>query len=111
MAYVFANTTTSIGSAIIHNLSIRQIVSIDFEFSQPLCDYIAEWLVEDYMEGSNLISFANFGNVQFTSAIAFGAIRYNYSPSDGDIFNIQQNSQLLTSVTIDTGNSVLVQYI
>lgn len=35
-----------------------------------LCEYNAEWIVEDYESGSSLVTFADFGTVSFTGASA-----------------------------------------
>jgi hypothetical protein len=35
-----------------------------------LCEYNAEWIVEDYESGSSRVRFADFGTVTFTGASA-----------------------------------------
>lgn len=35
-----------------------------------LCEYNAEWIVEDYESGSSLVKFVDFGMVTFTGASA-----------------------------------------
>jgi hypothetical protein len=35
------------------------------ETDGSLCQYNAEWIIEDFEEGSSLVSFADFGTVSF----------------------------------------------
>lgn len=35
-----------------------------------LCEYNAEWIVEDFEEGDSLVTFADYGSVEFTDAEA-----------------------------------------
>jgi hypothetical protein len=35
------------------------------ETAGSLCEYNAEWIVEDFEEGSSLVEFADFGTVTF----------------------------------------------
>jgi len=105
---VNASSTTS-GTASINNLTNGQAVSKKLTSSSPLCGQDAEWIVEDYMEGSSLVPFADFGTVTFTSAKASG--NGAYTPSGATITEIQQNNnQVLTSTSL-TGSSVTIKYL
>ena len=46
-----------------------------------LCGENAEWIVEDYEEGSSLIPFANFGTVTFTGVVATTSSGSTVGPS------------------------------
>lgn len=104
---VNASSTTS-GTATINNLTNGQAVSKDLSSSSPLCGQDAEWIVEDYMKGSDLVPFANFGTVTFTSAEASG--NGAYTPSGATISEIKQNNQVLTSTSL-AGSSVTIKYV
>jgi Peptidase A4 family len=69
----------------------------------------AEWIVEDFEEGSSEVPFANFGKVSFTSC------QYTSSGGSGgvsgaDVLDIRQNGQVLTSVSIPSDSEVDVSY-
>ena len=64
-------TTPFTGSAVIENLSNGETVTKSLISLAALCEENAEWIVEDYEEGSSLVPFANFGTVTFTVSIQF----------------------------------------
>jgi len=102
-------TSESEGSATIENLSTGQTVTQSLSSSSSLCEYNAEWIVEDYEEGSSLVSFANFGTVTFSGASA-GTNSGSVGPSGATIIDIDQNNQVLTSSSVGD-DSVTVQYV
>lgn len=59
-------STPFTGSAVIQNLSNGEEVTKAIVSLSALCEENAEWIVEDYEEGSSLVPFANFGTVEFT---------------------------------------------
>ncbi|CAN8101691.1 unnamed protein product [Discula destructiva] len=98
---VVATSKTS-GTATIENLTTGVTVSETFTdvTDGSLCEYDAEWIVEDFEECSttscSLVPFADFGTVTFTdvSAVQSGA---TVSPADAAILDIEQSSKVLTS--------------
>lgn len=96
---VTATSKTS-GSAVIENLTTGKTVSETFSdvSDGSLCEYDAEWIVEDFEEcGStcSLVPFADFGTVTFTdvSATISGSTVY---PSDATVLDIKQSNKVLT---------------
>ncbi|KAJ3826435.1 glutamic protease [Lentinula raphanica] len=68
----------------------------------------AEWIVEDFEEGNSLVPFADFGTVEFTGAAASTSSE-TLTPASGVILDIEQNGQVLTSVST-SGSTVTVQH-
>ncbi|KAJ3880698.1 glutamic protease [Lentinula edodes] len=68
----------------------------------------AEWIVEDFEEGNSLVPFANFGTVEFTGASASTSSE-TLTPASGVILDIEQNGEVLTSVT-SSGSTVTVKH-
>lgn len=103
-------TTKSSGTATVENLSTG--VSETHTFFQglggDLCEFNAEWIVEDFSVNSGLAPFANFGTVVFSNAVASDG-RHTYGPSNATIMDIYQD-QILTSSSV-TRDSVTVSYI
>lgn len=97
---VTATSKTS-GSAVIENLTTGETVSETFTdvSDGSLCEYDAEWIVEDFSECTTttctLVPFADFGTVTFTdvSAVQNGA---TVTPSDATIIDITQSGTVLT---------------
>ena len=99
---VVATSLTS-GSATIENLTTGTTVTKTFTDVTygALCEYDAEWIVEDFSEcttstSCTLVPFADFGTVTFTdvSAVKSGA---TVTPSGATILDIEQSSKILTS--------------
>lgn len=95
------STSTTSGTATIENLTTGKTVSETFTNVEDgsLCNYDAEWIVEDFEEcGSTceFVPFADFGTVTFTdvSAIINGA---TVTPADATIIDIEQSNKVLTS--------------
>ncbi|KZT03723.1 uncharacterized protein LAESUDRAFT_704399 [Laetiporus sulphureus 93-53] len=105
---VTASSTTS-GTAVVENLSTGQTVTEDLTSSYALCEENAEWIVEDYEENGSLVPFADFGTVTFTSATATTSSGGSVDPADASIIDIEQNNQVLTSVTVSS-SEVVVTY-
>jgi len=110
---VTATSTTS-GSAVIENLTTGQTVTETFTdvTDGALCEYNAEWIVEDFEECSDsgsceLVPFANFGTVEFTgaSAVKNGA---TVGTTGATIMDIEQ-SKVLTSCS-STSSTVTCKY-
>lgn len=97
---VVATSKTS-GTATIENLTTGTTVKETFTgvTDGSLCEYDAEWIVEDFEECGNtceLVPFADFGTVTFTdvSAIKSGS---TVTPSSATIIDIEQSGKVLTS--------------
>lgn len=99
------------GVATVENVSTGQTVTHTFtgQTNGNLCEYNAEWIVEDFEMNNALVPFANFGTVTFSGAQATDG-GSTVGPSGATIMDIEQNGQILTSSSI-TSNSVTVQYI
>jgi len=106
-------TSKTAGKAVIENVTKGTTVTHSFsgEGSEgDLCEYDAEWIVEDYEEGSSLVSFADFGSVTFTSASALiGGT--TTSTSGASIIDIEQDSSVLTSCSVPSSSSVKCTYV
>ena len=101
-------TSTKAGTAVITNNSKGKTVSKSITSSSALCEQDAEWIVEDFEEGSSLVPLANWGTVTFTGASA-GTSSGTMSPSGATIINMEQNGRVLTSASA-SGTSVTVAY-
>ena len=107
-ATVTAYSWTS-GIATIENLTNGQSGSKQLNSTYRLCGRNAEWIIEDFEDGNgNMVPFANFDTVTFTDAMATGT--GTYTPNGAKIMDIEQNNQVLTSVSID-GSSLTIQYV
>ncbi|KAI8970725.1 acid proteinase [Trametes punicea] len=106
-ATVTATSTTG-GTATLINHSTGQQVSHTFSGQPALCEQNAEWIVEDFEEGSELVPLANWGTVTFTGASA-GTSSGSVGPSGATIIDLEQNGKVLTSVSV-SGSSVSVEY-
>jgi len=106
-------TSKTGGTAVIENVSTGVTVTHTFsnEGSEgDLCEYNAEWIVEDFEEGSSLVSFADFGTVTFTgaSAVESGS---TVGVSGATIIDIEQSGKVLTSCSTPSSSSVTCTYV
>ena len=107
-ATVTAYSSTS-GIATIENLTNGQSGSKQLDSTHGLCGQNAEWIVEDFSDFyGNEVPFANFDTVIFTDATATGT--GTYTLDGATTMNIEQNNQVLTSVSND-GSSLTIQYV
>lgn len=62
-------TSKTAGTAVIKNVSTGKTVTHTFNggVDGDLCEYNAEWIVEDFEENNALVTFADFGTVTFVS--------------------------------------------
>ncbi|PSR80353.1 protease acp1 [Coniella lustricola] len=64
-------TSEKAGTATVENLTTGETATHTFTAeTDELCEYNAEWIVEDFEEGDSLVTFANYGSVEFTDAEA-----------------------------------------
>ncbi|KAJ0122377.1 protease acp1 [Diaporthe amygdali] len=103
-------TSKTGGSAVIENLTTGTTVTEDFSnvSDGSLCEYNAEWIVEDFEECSSsndcsLVPFADFGTVTFTSASAVKS-GTTVGVTGATIIDIEQNNKVLTSCS-DTSST------
>jgi len=106
-------TSTSAGSAVIENVTKGTTVTKTFSGeTDKLCEYDAEWIVEDFeeCEGSScsLVPFGDFGTVEFTAATATinGA---TVTAAEATILDIEQ-TKVLTSCSA-SGSTVTCKYV
>jgi hypothetical protein len=99
------------GTATVENVSTGKSVTHTFSggVDGDLCEYNAEWIVEDFESNSSLVPFANFGTVTFENAEATSG-KSTVGPSGATIINIKQSNSVLTSSSVSS-NSVTVEYI
>lgn len=77
--------------------------------THPLCEYNAEWIVEAYDEGGDLLPFFAFDTIAFTGASATTADGVEVDTSGATLFDIQR-TEVLTSTTA-SDSTVTVDYI
>lgn len=104
-------TSTSAGSAVLENLTTGKTVKQTFSGeSTPLCEENAEWIVEDFEQGSGLVDFANFGTISFTDcSVSTGS--GSVGVSGATIIDIEQNNKVLTSCSTSGSSTVTCQYV
>ncbi|KAL7944144.1 peptidase A4 family domain-containing protein [Trichoderma barbatum] len=96
------------GVAVIENVTTGKKVSKSLTSSYALGGQNAEWIVEDFEEGSSLVSLANWGSVVFTGATASTG-KSSLDASTASVIDIRQSNQVLTSVTIN-GSTITDSY-
>jgi hypothetical protein len=104
-------TTLTAGTASVENLTTGKTVTHTFTggVDGDLCEYNAEWIVEDFESNGQLVPFADFGTVTFTSAEATDDGK-TVGPSGATIIDIKQGNSVLTDVSV-TDDSVTVSYV
>ncbi|KAJ7866261.1 acid proteinase [Mycena olivaceomarginata] len=105
-------TSTTTGTAVVENLSNGQSSTVSLTSPSPLCLENAEWIVEDFQEGTFLIPFANFGSITFTDASATtqSGSKVGPSGSGSHLINMVQRSLQFASAT-SAASSVTVDYL
>jgi hypothetical protein len=104
-------TCKTTGTATVENVSTGKTVTHKFTggVDGDLCEYNAEWIVEDFSSNDDLVPFADFGTVTFTNAKATTSGK-TVGPAGATLIDIKQNDDILTSSSI-TSNSVSVSYL
>ncbi|KAJ6164438.1 Aspergillopepsin-2 [Penicillium chermesinum] len=84
------------GIATVENVSNGQSVTHRFNggVDGDLCEYNAEWIVEDFESGSSLVPFADFGTVTFQNAVASKG-GYSVGPAGATLLDIEQGARSL----------------
>jgi hypothetical protein len=102
--------STKSGTAVIKNNTTGKSVSKSITSTAALCEQDAEWIVEDFEEGSSLVPMANFGTVTFTGASA-GKSSGSVTPSGANTINMVNSGGSTTAQTTISGSSVTVKYV
>jgi hypothetical protein len=105
-------TSLTAGTATVENVSTGKTVTHTFsnEGSEgSLCETNAEWIVEDYEEGSSLVPFADFGTITFTGCSAKEGSS-TVGTSGATVIDIQQNGKVLTSCSVPSSSEVTCTY-
>ncbi|KAL4787326.1 peptidase A4 family-domain-containing protein [Aspergillus varians] len=99
------------GTATVENVSTGKTVTHTFNggVDGDLCEYNAEWIVEDFESNGSLVAFADFGSVTFTGAEATKGGE-SVGPSGATVIDIKQGNEVLTEVEIES-DEVTVSYV
>ncbi len=107
-------TSKTAGKATIENLTTGVTVSHSFsnEASEgSLCEYNAEWIVEDYESGNSQVKFANFGSVTFTGASASGSAG-TVGTTGAEIIDMETSSgSVIVQCSVPSSSSVKCTYV
>lgn len=107
-------TSTRSGTAVLENLTQDTSISHNFTTSEtlsPICQTDAEWIVEDYLESFEFVTFADFGKVTFTDASAVTTAG-TIGLGDADIYDIEQETGVpRTNSSIISDSSLAVSWI
>ncbi|KAL7787054.1 peptidase A4 family domain-containing protein [Trichoderma ceciliae] len=95
-----SSSSTTRGVATIENLTTGKSVSKSLTSSSALAQQNAEWIVEDFQEGSSLVNLANWGTVVFTDTTA-STKSSSLDASTAVVVDLRQSGKVLTGVTID----------
>jgi hypothetical protein len=98
------------GTVTIKNNSKGWTVSKSLTSTASLCEYNAEWIVEDFLSGNSQVPFANFGTVTFTGATATTTSGTSVSAAGSTLIDIEQNNKVLTSSSV-SGSTVTIKYV
>ncbi|KAG9246851.1 peptidase A4 family-domain-containing protein [Calycina marina] len=103
-------TSSTAGVATIKNNTTGKSVTHTFTSQTgTLCEYNAEWIVEDYESNGSQVTFANFGTVTFSSASAVKS-GTTVDVTGAEIIDMELSSGVVTSVT-DTASTVVITYV
>ncbi|KAJ5951094.1 uncharacterized protein N7479_009507 [Penicillium vulpinum] len=107
---VTASSLTA-GTAVVENVTKGKSVTHTFTggVDGDLCEYNAEWIVEDFESGGALVPFVNFGTVTFSNAQATTGGKV-VGPSGATLMDIKQSNAVLTSSSL-TSTGVTVSYV
>ncbi|PQE26616.1 aspergillopepsin-2 precursor protein [Rutstroemia sp. NJR-2017a BVV2] len=104
-------TSLKAGTATIENVTTGKTVSISLSSSSSLCGENAEWIVEDFESGSELVALADFGTVTFTDCSA-ATSETSEGVSDATVIDIESDEgKVLTSVTLESSSEIVVTYV
>ncbi|KUI52921.1 Aspergillopepsin-2 [Cytospora mali] len=96
-------TSKKAGSVTLENTTTGKTVTHSFSAeSDELCEYNAEWIVEDFESGLKLVPFADFDTVTFSDC--------SPSVSGSTIMDIRQSGSVLTSCSTSGTTKVTCEY-
>ena len=101
------------GTATITNNTTGKTVTHSFSGEGSLgslCEYDAEWIVEDFDSGGSQVAFANFGQVTFTGASAKKGTT-TVPVTGATIIDIKQGSTVLTDCALSGTSGVVCTYV
>lgn len=100
------------GTATVENLTKGKTVTHSFTggVDGDLCEYNAEWIVEDFEQGGSLVAFADFGTVTFSSASATKS-GSAVGVSGATIIDLRQSSSVLTDCSLTGTSGVTCKYV
>jgi len=104
-------TSKTAGTAVITNNTTGKTVTHTFSggVDGDLCEYNAEWIVEDFEENGSLVSFADFGTVTFTAASAIKS-GTKVGVTGAEIIDLEQSS-VLTNCALVGSTGVTCSYV
>ncbi|KAF3761891.1 acid proteinase [Cryphonectria parasitica EP155] len=92
------------GTVTLENSTTGKKVTQSFSAeSSELCEYNAEWIVEDFESGSSLVNFADFDTVTFKDC--------SPSVSGSTIVDIRQSLEVLTECSTTGTTTVTCEYV
>ena len=106
---VVAWTATS-GIAILENQTTGKNVSHTFNRGTRLCFSSAEWVVEDFSQGSQLVDFANFTSVTFTNVSATTGAGTVLNNTGSQILGIRQRNKIFSDCSTPDSSTVHCSY-
>ncbi|ESZ92048.1 acid protease 1 [Sclerotinia borealis F-4128] len=104
-------TSKTTGTATIDNVTKGKSVSHTFTggVDGDLCEYNAEWIVEDFEQSGSLVTFADFGTVTFSGATAVKSGK-TVGVTGAGIIDLQQTS-VLTNCALVGSTGVSCSYV
>lgn len=102
------STSATAGTATIENLTTGKTVTKAITSTSKLGGQNAEWIVEDFEQNGQLVTFANFGTVTFTDSVA-GYTGGTEGPAGATLIDIRQNNKVLTQSSL-SGTNVVVKH-
>jgi len=103
---VIASSSTE-GTALVENISTGKQASIDLTSTYALGGQNAEWIVEDFEQNNQLVSFADFGTVTFTNCVATTA-EERVGTEGATVIEIGDSGGQMTGVDIVNNQEVVV---
>lgn len=98
-----AASSVKAGTVTLENTTTGKTVTHSFTAeTDELCEYNAEWIVEDFSSGGALVEFVDFDSVTFTDC--------SPSVSGSTIIDIRQSGSVLTSCSTSGTTEVVCEY-
>ncbi|MCJ1475770.1 hypothetical protein MMC13_004434 [Lambiella insularis] len=106
-------SSSSAGTVTLENVSSGKSVSKALKAPSASADLAgknAEWIVEDFEEGSSLVPLVDFGSITFTNCVAKTGSE-TLSLSSASLIDIKQGSTVRTDATIESSSELGVKYV